>query len=72
MLCHWLQMARRFGARPNPQLRADPNNKNVERAEVDPISEGWLDSLGAVALRKCSNNPNDIRFKDAEAARRDI
>jgi hypothetical protein len=60
ILCHWPQMLRCPGARPNPGKLNNPLDKNAARFEIDPFSEGWIDSLVAEALRH--------HFGDADAA----
>ena len=57
--------ARRAGARPNPDLIDDPWNRNAKKQRVDPISEGWMDSLvPQVLARRCTD------FETPSATRR--
>jgi hypothetical protein len=68
ILCHWPQMARRLGGRPNPKLVDDPANKDAQRLEVDPISEGWMDALCPEVLRERCAGPERSCWEEAETA----
>jgi hypothetical protein len=61
ILCHWPQMSRCNGVRQNPREIDDPRDKDATKFEIDPFSEGWMDSLVAEAMRR--------HFGDADAAR---
>jgi hypothetical protein len=68
ILCHWPQMARYAGPRPRPNFVADPHNKSGKKPEIDPISEGWMDSLAAHVLRKRCVDPDPACWEEADTA----
>jgi hypothetical protein len=61
IFCHWPQMSRWEGVRPNPETIENPHDKDASEIEIDPFSEGWMDSLVAEVL--------SYHFRDADAAR---
>jgi len=68
ILCHWPQMAWWPGARPSPKLIEHPDDKRPRRFEVDPISEGWMDSLVGLVLRRRPNGANRLGWEEVATA----
>lgn len=68
ILCHWPQMSRCDGVRQNPREIANPRDKDAIKFEIDPFSEGWMDSLVAEAMRHHFGNADAARAEEARTA----
>lgn len=68
LVCHWPQMARWCGARPIPCRMDNPHNRDAAKYEIDPFSEGWIDSLVAEALRRHFGDNDPQRAEEAQTA----
>lgn len=67
VLCHWPQMARWHGDRPNPR-KIDHPNKNAAKYQIDPFAEAWMDSLVADALRRHFGDTDPSSAEEAQTA----
>jgi hypothetical protein len=68
VLCHWPQMSRLEGNRPNPRESVNPSDKRTIRYEVDPFSEGWMDSLVAEVLMRHSDAADAVSAEEMRTA----
>jgi hypothetical protein len=68
ILCHWPQMSRLQGNRPNPRESVNPSDKRSIRYEVDPFSEGWMDSLVAEVLMRHSDAADAVSAEEMRTA----
>jgi hypothetical protein len=68
ILCHWPQMSRQSGARPNPEKLDNALDKDALYFDLDPFSEGWMDSLVAESLRYHFGDADTLRGEEIRTA----